>query len=381
MSTHIIAARAVLVMAALVLAACEPAVRSGPTSTTPQEALSPAPGTPYPAPPSPTALPGTTVYTVPAPDMRASPSKTFVSEPPAPTRTRTPTRTVAPGRTRVWLATPTSAVPRTSTPTSLPTPRLSPEERLELQQELLDTNGDCRLPCWWGIVPGETAWSRAEKFFADLGAQAYTVAVPWNDGATYYHLSAFEFDPDYDLYPIVAVQNGMVHTMAIRGTAPFAESELARDWRIYNLPAVLQTYGKPSRVWVYVNLATACKTDSAPCSLYWLWLFYDSSGFLVSYFWIDDSWSLDSATVPLCPSRHPLAGIDLYLQSTSATRPLESLIDLTGVTHASATDNLADLRPLSAATGWDIKAFYRTYAQAGTTDCMTTPSSLWPKRW
>ena len=36
-------------------------------------------------------------------------------------------------------------------------------EGQKLVQELLENNGGCKLPCWWGFTPGKTTWVEARQ--------------------------------------------------------------------------------------------------------------------------------------------------------------------------------------------------------------------------
>jgi hypothetical protein len=62
------------------------------------------------------------------------------------------------------MLTPTS----TSTPeaTWTPLPTLSSAEAVSRITELLSNNAGCELPCWWGVVPGQTSWNSARHFLA-----------------------------------------------------------------------------------------------------------------------------------------------------------------------------------------------------------------------
>ena len=50
----------------------------------------------------------------------------------------------------------------TSTKTILPT--LEPTQAILLVEDLLVNNAGCKLPCWWGIIPGTTEWNEAKQF-------------------------------------------------------------------------------------------------------------------------------------------------------------------------------------------------------------------------
>jgi hypothetical protein len=47
-------------------------------------------------------------------------------------------------------------------------PTLPLEQAIEAVQELMQTNGGCELPCWWGIMPGTTTWVEAKAFLEPM---------------------------------------------------------------------------------------------------------------------------------------------------------------------------------------------------------------------
>lgn len=101
--------------------------------------------------------------------QQASPSKTVT--PPEPTATTTLTQTAQPTVTPSLYFPPTPAISLT------PLPRLGKSEARLLVEELLQTNGGCRLPCWWGITPGKTTWSEASQFLQSFALEV-TVYEP-----------------------------------------------------------------------------------------------------------------------------------------------------------------------------------------------------------
>jgi hypothetical protein len=73
---------------------------------------------------------------------------------------------------------PTSTLGNTNTETPRPgiiftpvvhiTPTLSPEEKVRLTKKLLQKNGGCTFPCWWGMTPGSSMWSEKSPFITTL---------------------------------------------------------------------------------------------------------------------------------------------------------------------------------------------------------------------
>ena len=84
-------------------------------------------------------------------------------------------------------------IPTRTTPIVRATARTAtatPDSNLFLNNALR-SNGNCRLPCWWSIVPGQTDWVSAEAFLSPLSLQV----VPFErDEYTYYtaYLAASE---------------------------------------------------------------------------------------------------------------------------------------------------------------------------------------------
>jgi len=40
----------------------------------------------------------------------------------------------------------------------------------------METNVECRLPCWWGVLPGKTSWQNAEKYLSSITTSIYESA-------------------------------------------------------------------------------------------------------------------------------------------------------------------------------------------------------------
>jgi hypothetical protein len=114
-------------------------------------------------------------------EVKGSPTpSTTVTETTQPTYTPMPTE-VAPSVTPLSTRTPT-----------LP-PTLTAPERIGKFRELLITNLGCRLPCWWGMTPGESLWTDANQFLTYLGSEKiYSETL--ETGATMHSPSGFNLE-------------------------------------------------------------------------------------------------------------------------------------------------------------------------------------------
>jgi hypothetical protein len=66
-----------------------------------------------------------------------------------------------------------SETPTTFTNIEIVEKTMTPVNLLSREQQLTqtyETNGGCKLPCYWGITPGETSWDVASMFVSSIGA-------------------------------------------------------------------------------------------------------------------------------------------------------------------------------------------------------------------
>jgi hypothetical protein len=144
-------------------------------------------------------------------------------------------------------STETSTPTLTSTPTFIPrptadlpqVPRLNDEEKIEKYIELLETNAGCKLPCWWGIVPGQTSWQEARRFLVRVANRVSNdpefprevdFLVP--EYIFPVHLSHRYYVED-EIIQIIQVHNGMLP--------------------VYTIPDILNEYGKPDEVYIALD--------------------------------------------------------------------------------------------------------------------------------
>lgn len=280
------------------------------------------------ATPTPSAWPPTLVASV-----TSSPS-------PSATATRLPTSTPMP--TITWT----------------PLPTLSSAKALGVVEDLLRNNAGCRLPCWWGITPGETAWETARHFLASFvvsfgqgeSGEITEAGVTYlaTGYSAYYKIPGEPFDGA----TIYSLRNGLIDNIWVtpaRGTD-----------RSYQLHQMLIDYGEPTEVW----LQTTLNVPVSPLP-FRVFLYYPQKGILAYYEYKvtrkvgDQLWG--------CPE--PI-GPQLWLWSPE--RPL-TIDDIQPI-----GPDARQLQPLEDATGMDIATFYQTFKESNTSSCLITPVEFWP---
>ena len=98
----------------------------------------------------------------------ATPIPPTVFETPQPTATVTPTA---------------SSTTRRFSPSDVVVSNLTEEQATQKLIELLETNNNCQLPCWWGIELGKTEVNMIESTFVPLGFDWYPFFEDLRDNA------------------------------------------------------------------------------------------------------------------------------------------------------------------------------------------------------
>lgn len=263
--------------------------------------------------------------------------------------------------------------------------RLSPQAEDALLVEMLQTNGGCELPCWWGITPGVTNWSEVQRRFLSYGKS--TVDWTTSDLGTGHGASLFgRHDPypfDYVLKPIFYERDDRVHLIGVFGHAlggstwrtagwPMPQ-HLAQDWQRYALSQVLARFGKPSQV----RLHYWAEKDE----IYSLAVIYDQLGILVEYIGAEQYTFAEDGrptTILICLTSKPITDINLWLQAPGAEPPLAEIFSRFGGGYHSMPFG-EPLPSLEEATQMSLETFYETYLDPNAQLCLetTTEHGAW----
>jgi hypothetical protein len=105
-------------------------------------------------------------------------------------------------------------------------------------EELITTNGGCQLPCWWGIMPGETTWAEAKAFARPF---ALFVSSPLRDD-DYVH---------YDVYFPISESDRLIGNMLVTFYTGKSDQvvEMIVAGKESSLENILETFGKPDQIW------------------------------------------------------------------------------------------------------------------------------------
>jgi len=238
-----------------------------------------------------------------------------------------------------------------------PEPTLTVEESQKLVQDLLENNAGCRLPCWWGITPGETAWNEARQIL--LKVSSYV--TPNIEDTTSYSTSAkvyppYPKDPARYIETNYFVENGVVRYMRvyIEGSTPY-----------YHLSKFLENYGVPTEIWI-----RTFPQEDMEFQPFLIDMFYQDLGVIVEY-----------------GTGHPLEEVNGNIRNCSINEMDSPFLHLWSPTTEELsfqeakkfidTMSLPEPKPLFEATGMDVKTFSETFKNPEANACIETPRELW----
>ena len=251
------------------------------------------------------------------------------------------------------------------TPTIVPTPTQLPEIKQQIIQ-LFEPNPECQLPCWWGIVPGESTWDFARHFLEPLsygilgphiyldlpGLVNYLIRLP---------LPVDQYTPwskDNQIY-IVDTQTDIVRAIY----AP------AEDFEQYQIPGLLDIYGPPVDI---LFMGGHGFGDKYFVSLY---MYYPAHGFLATHITTVAREDTLDGFVSACYQE----SAELFIWSPDQTMSYDDMIlygqtDFTELTMESFQEFF---QGLNMVTGFDKASFYDAFVNSELPVCIDVHTETW----
>lgn len=280
--------------------------------------------------------------------------------------------TFHPASTIVVVRTPTPVYTLTTTFPAIVTDARSSQ----IVFNLLQQNGGCKIPCWWGLEPGKTSWKTALDYFLQLGQKPRS----WtNISLPQYRIWGAGFDvPEYDfgVYAMFFVdKNGIIRLIAPSAQTSPAPDEIIygddfylKAMRQYRLPAMLKNYGQPEQALLYLQQAS---DPVAPD--YQFILFYANAGVLVEYYGQSQE---QGDQLRLCPIK---TYQEMWLWDPNENLSLEDVFVHQAMLQTDdLKKHLALFLPLKDATGLNISEFTINFQSDNA--CLETPKSLWGRK-
>jgi len=283
--------------------------------------------------------------------------------------TITPPRNPKPSETAVLTHTPTITPTPIPTITWTPFPTLPLQEKYAKIQNLLRTNNDCKLPCWWGIVPGKTTWSEAIRFLSPMIFHL-TELEGSSDKLVEYKINE-ALEPEHLWFD---VQNNVV---------VWISTYQPETYYTYQLHQVLGALGVPEQIFISARSTVGKFGAELPPAI--LVLDYSQIGVWAAFGYLP---TRAGDNILICPHdfEKTTSIYELYrtvggrlelFDPTRENRWGVPMIEVIGA-YVDNTWGSEATSKLEDATNMTIESFYQTFVDPTSNACLETPVNLWP---
>ena len=232
--------------------------------------------------------------------------------------------------------------------TETPFSTLTPLQRHAKILNLMADTSDCRLPCWWGIQPGQTTWKKAKSLLEPIASEIdYGLYGDFFSSYAVFQPSPSEISSSYISLEFSGQGKENIQVIYISG--------IEYDSSLF-LPNFLNSYGPPDEIWVNTFSSWTTIDGKPPFALF---LFYSKRGILARY---DTDAVIKGKTIYACLNE--ITSIKLW--------NLNRTISF----HEAAGDFDGDKLPPSEAFGLSEKEFYEQYKNSEY-PCFETPKMKW----
>jgi len=222
---------------------------------------------------------------------------------------------------------------------------------------LLETNGNCSLPCWWGITPGQTTWSEAESYLAAFALEISHPSSPQPKNFTYYP-SEFP-DPNSNSPDDYLTAGFEVNSSGV--------IEIIDSIAKTSLASMLANNGVPLQIWIEIT------TNFGPGPMsYVLALFYEK-GIMVIYQGTINSGDINS--INICPKDIPQANSQLLVWNNTTIRTFQDI----GKFAMLLDPNHLRFRLIQEVSDMQPQSFYNYFVNPSATQCIKMPLTDWIK--
>jgi hypothetical protein len=284
---------------------------------------------------------------------------------------------------QVITSSPTATNDPKHTPASLPaisiiTPTLSIEDTALRLQGLLKSNGNCLLPCLWGIAPGISTARDGQVILEPLSSISLFTFFDSNHGTIDLLITLDDLDvlinvslltyPNNEIVGRIRFEARAMQEMADNHTLVhvFNSDEFGELINIYTISQILSEYGRPFSVLISTLAEPLPQERGGDTGDFRLILLYPSQGILVNY---NTNIHVIGENVAGCITN---AHVELELFPSGNEEQFLANLD------PSLQEDIQDnFEPLDEVTNMTIDDFYQLYRYPND-ECLESPSVLWP---
>ncbi len=223
--------------------------------------------------------------------------------------------------------------------------------------ELMASNGGCKLPCWWGIVVGESTDQAIRDMFVSQGIDHWVTSF---DGSNHLMSLGYPYSdsPYYasDVSMQLWTESGRIVFLDVTGDRrPGEDSALfTQDWQQYRLAEILEKFGRPTHIGVHHEVSA----DPGP-DYYQVAISYPEVGMELHYLISPEH--LDGGRARICVDFEKVQSIRLmiFAPGSVAEAPVGTL-----TANAEAYDSWEEV------TGFSDDHFFETFTDPENSACV-----------
>lgn len=270
-----------------------------------------------------------------------------------PSATPLPTQTATLKPTRPTETATSTAFPL---PSLTPLPTIQPSQRGERYAELMTTNDNCQLPCWWGLEMGISTLEEVVQIY-----ETFDPVITVQDYPEGYAIVTIQFiDPNIE----GGIQTTHMFTI-LNGILIEAEIQVGK-YENFTPSSLMAQFGQPSDVWLWTIPKPYQGLLPASFRFY-----FAEQGILTAY---AESARNVGENVEVCFNETGGSILLLWSPEIWNSDGSKGFIDRA---NASAELTLGGHRPISEVSNWDAEALYTNLLNPDSTECLETPSNQW----
>lgn len=271
----------------------------------------------------------------------------------------------------------TQTITPTFTQTAIPT--LSVDDARKRLLDMLTNNGNCRLPCLWGITPGKSTSQEAQAILSSFSGISILTnfnldggsIAPWyTEGDLILSTSVgfnLGFRSDNQIVSYLTFKAGEYEETADSRSPIYDSKIFGERLHPYMLPGILSEFGRPESVAIHTY-----GKQIAGSGGFELLLLYPDQGIFVHY---TTQMETVGTNARGCPAN---AQVELYLYPSGDADAFTQFLSETDWAAFVLIEPINDLhwKPIDKATSMSVEQFYETFHQP-TDKCIETPLKGW----
>lgn len=196
---------------------------------------------------------------------------------------------------------------------STPISTLNPTQTKELLQAYLQNSTSCELPCFLGVIPGETTQIEAYEILASLGVNIFTIM----DNNQQHYSFSYNFSDDFSFSPVFTIDKGVVEYYEIFINPETQVNENSRKWMTFSPESLIKKFGEPSGVEFSVIWG-------GPNAIISMLLFFEQLDMIIEYNnW--DNFTRTSEGIYVCPLIDQQNDIRIWIGNNSEQHPINGV--------------------------------------------------------